>query len=83
MEAPTHTTITLQNIEKFTTPFTIVTKNIDLVIKGNVDNTSATRVGVSSDLNGVELLLSSVWLARAALLSKRSNALSSAWVWLK
>jgi len=30
-------TITLQNIKKFITPFTIVTKNLDVVIKGNVD----------------------------------------------
>lgn len=31
------TPVELKNINKFTTPFTIVTKNIDLVIKGNVD----------------------------------------------
>jgi len=29
--------ITLKNITSFTTPFTIITKNIDLVIKGNID----------------------------------------------
>lgn len=29
--------IQLKNLKKFTSPFTIITKNIDLVIKGNVD----------------------------------------------
>ncbi len=31
------TAITLKDLKKFTTPFTIVTKNIDLIIKGNVE----------------------------------------------
>jgi hypothetical protein len=33
LQSDTKKTITLQNIKKFTAPFTIVTKNIDLVIK--------------------------------------------------
>ncbi len=37
LQSDTKKTITLQNIKKFTSPFTIVTKNIDLIIKGNVD----------------------------------------------
>ncbi len=37
LQSDTKKTITLQNIKKFTAPFTIVTKNIDLVIKWNVD----------------------------------------------
>lgn len=37
LSSATKKTITLQNIKKFTTPFTIVTKNLDVVIKGNVD----------------------------------------------
>ncbi len=37
LESDTKKTITLQNIKSFTAPFTIVTKNIDIIIKGNVD----------------------------------------------
>lgn len=37
LQSATKKTITLQNIKKFTAPFTIVSKNIDIVIKGNVD----------------------------------------------
>ncbi|MCX6825123.1 MAG: hypothetical protein NTY80_02755 [candidate division SR1 bacterium] len=37
LQSATRRTITMKNIKSFTTPFTIVTKNIDLVIKGNVD----------------------------------------------
>lgn len=37
LESDTQKEVILTNIKSFTTPFTIVTKNIDLVIKGNVD----------------------------------------------
>lgn len=37
LESSTKKTVTLENIKSFTSPFTIVTKNIDLVIQGNVD----------------------------------------------
>lgn len=37
LQSATHKEITMKNIASFTAPFTIVTKNIDVVIKGNVD----------------------------------------------
>jgi len=37
LQSDSKKTITMQNIKKFTAPFTIVTKNIDIIIKGNVD----------------------------------------------
>lgn len=37
LESDTKKAITLKNITSFTSPFTIVTKNINLIIKGNVD----------------------------------------------
>lgn len=37
LSSPAKKTIPLKNIKAFTSPFTIVTKNIDLVIKGNVN----------------------------------------------
>ena len=37
LESDTKKTITMKNITKFTAPFTIVTKNIDIIIKGNVE----------------------------------------------
>jgi hypothetical protein len=37
LESDTKKIITMKDITSFTAPFTIVTKNIDLVIKGNVD----------------------------------------------
>ena len=37
LQSTTHKEITMQNISSFTAPFTIVTKNIDVTIKGNVD----------------------------------------------
>ncbi len=36
LQSDTKKTITLKDINKFTAPFTIVTKNIDVVIKGDV-----------------------------------------------
>lgn len=37
LQSDTKKTITMKNITSFSAPFTIVTKNIDVVIKGNVD----------------------------------------------
>lgn len=37
LQSDTRKTVLLENIQTFTAPFTIVTQNIDLIIKGNVD----------------------------------------------
>jgi hypothetical protein len=37
LQATNKKTITMKDITSFSAPFTIVTKNIDLVIKGNVE----------------------------------------------
>jgi len=37
LQSDTKKTITMEDITSFNAPFTIVTKNLDIIIKGNVD----------------------------------------------
>jgi hypothetical protein len=60
LQSDTRKTVTLENIKTFTAPFTIVTQNIDLVIKGNVDYNgmflvqNGTIAFAQADVNGTD-----------------------------